>query len=68
MSIHQRIHIALDQCEGHGQCAAVAPRLYELDNDGFALRADFEVASELVDEADSGLTACPMSAIRWRED
>ncbi|PPJ18252.1 ferredoxin, partial [Nocardia nova] len=39
-----------------------------LDDDGFALRADFEVAPDLVEEAESGLTACPMSAIRWRED
>ncbi|MEV0766739.1 ferredoxin [Nocardia salmonicida] len=67
MSAPQHIHIELDQCEGHGLCAATAPSVYDLDDDGFALRPDLEVPSELTGDAEAGLLACPMSAIRWRD-
>ena len=59
-----RVHIELDQCEGHGLCAATAPDLYDLDDDGFAANADFEVPDALIADAESGVSACPMSAIR----
>jgi ferredoxin len=59
-----RVHIELDQCEGHGLCAATAPDLYDLDDDGFAAKADLEVPDELIADAESGVSACPMSAIR----
>jgi ferredoxin len=65
MSAPQQIHIELEQCEGHGLCAATAPSIYDLDDDGFALKPDFEVPSELVGDAEAGIGACPMSAIRW---
>ena len=59
-----RVHIELDQCEGHGLCAATSPGLYELDDDGYAAKADFDVPDGMLGDAESGLFACPMSAIR----
>ncbi|MFC9834282.1 ferredoxin [Rhodococcus sp. NPDC127530] len=58
-----KVHIELEQCEGHGMCAATEPDLYELDDDGFAATADFEVAESQTGQAESGASACPMSAI-----
>lgn len=59
-----RVHIELDQCEGHGLCAATAPDLYDLDDDGFAAESDLDVPDNLISDARSGASACPMSAIR----
>ncbi|WP_330256202.1 ferredoxin [Nocardia sp. NBC_00565] len=59
-----RIHIELDQCEGHGLCAATAPDLYDLDAEGYAAKADLHVPEGMLDKAESGVSACPMRAIR----
>lgn len=59
-----RIHIEKEECEGHGLCAATAPALYELDDEGYAAKTDIDVPDELADDAESGMYACPMSAIK----
>lgn len=52
-------------CCGHAQCAAVAPDVYSLDDDGFNADAgrtvDIGEAQEAA--ATSGARACPESAI-----
>ncbi|MEE2059181.1 ferredoxin [Rhodococcus artemisiae] len=59
-----RIHIDALQCEGHGMCAAAAPDLYDLNDDGYANSTDFDVPPESEEQADSGALACPMGAIK----
>lgn len=59
-----RIHIDTMQCEGHGQCAATSPELYDLDDDGFATPADFDVPQGSEGQAEAGATSCPMGAIK----
>jgi ferredoxin len=53
-------------CAGHGQCAAVAPDVYELDDDGlnatFGAMVDVAMADE--EAARSGASSCPEQAIR----
>lgn len=53
-------------CAGHGQCAAVAPDVYELDGDGFNATVGKAVAVQpsQEDAARSGASACPEQAIR----
>jgi ferredoxin len=58
-----RIQIALDACEGHGLCALNEPDLYELDDDGYAARADFVVPQGMDAGARNGATRCPKAAI-----
>lgn len=52
-------------CAGHGQCAAVAPDVYELDDEGFNALAgeEIDVPDELCAAARDGAAACPESAI-----
>lgn len=57
--------VDLALCAGHGQCAAVAPDVHTLDEDGF-----HESAGEIIDvptnqeqDAVTGARACPESAI-----
>jgi len=59
-----RVHIELDQCEAHGRCALADPDLFELDDDGYAARADLDVPPGSEPAAAQGVAACPMSAIR----
>jgi ferredoxin len=54
-------------CCGHGQCAAVAPEVYSLGDDGFNKEvgrvADIEPGQE--EAARDEATACPEAAIRF---
>ncbi len=52
-------------CCGHGQCHAVAPEVYSLDEDGYnaAAGSTVEVPPSLEDAAERGAAACPESAI-----
>jgi ferredoxin len=53
-------------CCGHGQCAALAPEVYSLDDDGINKEAghfaDVEPGQE--ETARAGALACPDAAIR----
>lgn len=57
--------IAIDKaaCSGHARCAAVAPELFRLDEDGYALPLDGEVPENLEQAARDGETACPERAV-----
>jgi ferredoxin len=50
-------------CTGHARCAATAPELYELDDDGFCALTVLDVAPELEAAAVRGADACPERAI-----
>lgn len=52
-------------CSGHGQCAAFAPEVYELDDDGFNADAgsSVDVPDEKLAAARTGADMCPESAI-----
>lgn len=59
-----RIHIELDQCEAHGRCALADADLFQLDDDGYATRAEVEIQPGSEQAAAAGAASCPMSAIR----
>jgi ferredoxin len=44
------------------------PDLYDIDDDGFAAKADFVVPQGMEPAARNGATRCPMSAIKIIED
>lgn len=52
-------------CCGHGQCAATAPDVFSLDDDGFNADSGrtVEVPAAKEDGARSGARSCPESAI-----
>jgi ferredoxin len=55
-----RVQIDQAACAGHGQCAAAAPDVYELDDDGFVLPVTAVAHDE---HAVDGADACPERAI-----
>src|SRR5262244_856884 len=42
-----RVEVNSDICEGHGQCNAVAPEIYDLDDSGYCLIRNPDVPPEL---------------------
>ncbi|MFI6338937.1 ferredoxin [Streptomyces sp. NPDC050535] len=58
-----KITIDTTACSGHARCAAAAPGLYRLDDDGYAMPVEGEVPEELEQAARDGERACPERAI-----
>ncbi|MER5436568.1 ferredoxin [Streptomyces sp. NPDC002588] len=58
-----KITIDTSLCSGHARCAAAAPELFRLDDDGYALPFEGEVPGDLEDAAREGERACPERAI-----
>lgn len=57
-------------CAAHGLCAATAPELFDLDDDGYNLAAGttVEVPAGQEDAARAAVAACPEAAIQVVED
>jgi ferredoxin len=58
-----KITIDSSVCSGHARCAAAAPEVFRLDDDGYALPFDGELPAGLEQAARDGEMACPERAI-----
>lgn len=58
-----KIRVNVEGCVGHARCAAVAPEVYELDDNGFNTTAYKEVDDSLRAQAVRGMHACPEKII-----
>lgn len=63
-----RIKVNVAACVGHARCAAVAPDVYELDENGFNATPAKEVPEELRAQAVRGMRACPERIITIEEE
>jgi ferredoxin len=63
-----RILVEKGRCQGHAQCAALAPDLFVLDDLGYLALSDVEVADDDVPIARRGARACPEGAITILEE
>ena len=59
-----RIEVDPDLCTGHGRCYALAPDLFEADDDGYCVPGVLDVAPAMEDQARLGVDSCPEGAIR----
>lgn len=62
-----KIRVDRTKCSGHAMCAATAPDLYTLDDDGYSNVGELEVPAGLEDLARRGMAACPERAIALEE-
>ncbi len=62
-----RIVVDPEICTGHGRCYALAPGLFEADDDGYCATRDLEIEPDREDEARLGVASCPEGAIRLVE-
>jgi ferredoxin len=60
------VKIVVDRavCQGHAQCNAAAPDVYEVDDLGYVELLHDEVPTELEADARLGASACPERALR----
>jgi ferredoxin len=57
--------IVVDQskCTGHARCNAVAPDLYEVDDNGYCALTELQVPADRESDAKAGAGECPEQAI-----
>ncbi len=62
-----RIHYDRDTCQGHNRCYMLAPELFDVDDEGYAiLLVTGEVSAELEEKAQLAMDNCPEYAIEVR--
>lgn len=59
------IHVSLDRerCQGHGRCYATAPRVFEPDDEGYAVLVRPAVDDDLRSEVLAAVRGCPERAL-----
>jgi ferredoxin len=64
----QRIQVDFDLCESNAMCEALAPDIFELDDDDFLQLSSDEVTDENRERVMQAVAACPRAAISVVED
>jgi ferredoxin len=62
-----KVKVDIENCVGHARCAAVAPDVFVLDDDGFNVTPEQEVDPSLEEQARRGARACPERVITIEE-
>jgi ferredoxin len=63
-----RIVLDTERCTGHGRCYAIAPEVYDADDEGHCLlRFTDEVPADLADRARTAAANCPEQALTVEE-
>ncbi|PAQ09923.1 MULTISPECIES: ferredoxin [Mesorhizobium] len=58
-----RIIVHKAKCQGHARCSAQAPDVFKLDDEGYILPGDIEVAEGEQRLASRGARSCPERAL-----
>ena len=58
-----RVRLIRAKCAGHAQCYAVAPDLFPIDDEGFCILEERDVAPDEMALAQAGVAACPELAL-----
>lgn len=58
-----KLKVDKDLCIGCGACAATAPEVFEIDDDGLAICKVEEVPTEVEEDAIDAKEGCPTNAI-----
>lgn len=62
-----RIHSDHTKCQGYGNCAALVPDYFDLDDDGLVVVLSEQVEDDERGEVERAVRSCPVSAI-WLDD
>lgn len=63
-----KVVVDLDLCQGHGQCIEVAPEIFEMDDDGYALVMIERPGEALQPKLYTAVQRCPAEAIKIEQD
>lgn len=62
-----RVEVDRDRCEGNAICAGIAPDLFELDDDDYAVMKVDEIPADQVELAERAVTECPRAALSRKD-
>jgi ferredoxin len=63
-----KIKANTNRCSGHARCAAVAPEIFNLDDDGYIGFTEKDITAGELALARRGVRACPERALTLIED
>jgi ferredoxin len=63
-----KIKVDFDLCESNALCEAIAPDVFELDDDDYLQLKTEQTTPENLDEVRRAVAACPRAAISLEED
>ncbi|MFI6309651.1 ferredoxin [Nocardia fusca] len=63
-----KIELDRARCSGHARCNAMAPDVFDLDDEGYCQLPSAVVPARLEDAARDGVEACPERALTLTED
>jgi ferredoxin len=64
-----KVHVDPDRCMAHGMCHALAPEVFEVNEDsGYNEMGAFDAPAHLRDAVLRGFSACPERAISITDD
>ncbi|MBV9512216.1 MAG: ferredoxin [Caulobacteraceae bacterium] len=62
-----KIVVDTNLCSGHARCAAVAPEVFSLNEDGYVAFEEKVVPPGLEAKAERGVRACPERALKLED-
>ena len=63
-----KIKVDFDLCESNALCEAMAPEVFELDDDDFLQLKTDETTDENLERVNQAIASCPRAAISLQED
>lgn len=63
-----KVRLERDKCVGHAQCYAADPDLFPIDDSGYSILEEHEVAPGDEQATRDGVVACPELALVLEED
>jgi ferredoxin len=58
-----RVEVDRDRCEGNAVCVGIAPDLFDLDDEDYAVLKVDEVPADREDLAEQAIAECPRAAL-----
>ena len=62
-----RVEVDLDRCEGNAVCVGIAPDLFALNDEDYAVLLVDEIPADRVAAAEQAIAECPRAALTRRD-
>jgi ferredoxin len=62
-----RVEVDHDRCEGNAVCVGIAPELFELDDDDYAIVTADPIPPDQVELAEQAIAECPRAALNRKD-
>ncbi|KKW63376.1 ferredoxin [Mycolicibacterium elephantis] len=62
-----RVEVDRDRCEGNAVCVGLAPELFELDDDDYAVVKADPIPADQEELAERAIAECPRAALNRRD-